>query len=215
MNKELIMVRYGELVTKGKNRSDFIKALYHNIKRMLKKFKTLTYEVKRDHIYIELHEENYEEIKPILKNVSGLASFSLVYKLEKDLELIKTSCLELLKNQNKKTFKIKAKRVDKTFPLHSDDINRQVAKTILQNTNYKVDVHNPDVLLSITIREDCVYLFENEEKGLGGYPLGIQGKALMLLSGGIDSPVASYLMLRRGIQIECIHFASPPLQIIY
>ena len=87
MNKELIMVRYGELVTKGKNRSDFIKALYHNIKRMLKKFKTLTYEVKRDHIYIELHEENYEEIKPILKNVSGLASFSLVYKLEKKKHL--------------------------------------------------------------------------------------------------------------------------------
>lgn len=210
MKKELIMVRYGELVTKGKNRNSFIRALAKNIKRMLGDFQKLSYEVKRDHIYIHLNDEPYEEIKSILKNVSGLYSFSCVYKVEKDLTKIKDSCLLLMNDENKKTFKVRAKRVDKTFPMHSDEINRFIASHILKNTNYKVDVHNPDVLLSITIREDCAYIFTNEELGAGGYPLGIQGKAMMLLSGGIDSPVACYYMLRRGIQIECIHFAAPP-----
>ncbi len=210
MNSELIMVRYGELVTKGKNRNDFIRALARNMKRMLGDFKALTYEVKRDHTYIHLNGEDYEKIKPILKNVSGLASFSCVYKLEKDLDVLKKEALKVLIEENKLTFKVKAKRADKTFPLISDQINREIASHILKNSHYKVDVHNPDILLNITIREDCIYIFINEEKGTGGYPLGIQGKALMLLSGGIDSPVACYYMLRRGIQIECIHYASPP-----
>lgn len=210
MNLELIMVRYGELVTKGKNRNSFIKSLGDNIKRMLSSFKNLTYEIKRDHTYIHLNGEDYEKIKPILKNVSGLASFSCVYKVENDIEKMKDSGLKLLLDENKKTFKVRAKRADKKFPMVSDEINRAIASYILKNSDYKVDVHNPDVMLSLTVREDCTYMFTNEEEGAGGYPLGIQGKALMLLSGGIDSPVACYYMLRRGIKIECIHFASPP-----
>lgn len=210
MNLELIMVRYGELVTKGKNRNSFIRALGNNIKRMLSEFKNLTYEIKRDHTYIHLNGEDYNKIRLILKNVSGLSSFSCVYKVENDIDKISESGLKLLLDENKKTFKVKTKRADKKFPLISDEINRKVAGYILRNSDYKVDVHNPDVLLSITIREDCSYLFTSEEIGAGGYPLGIQGKAMMLLSGGIDSPVACYYMMRRGIQIECIHFASPP-----
>ncbi len=210
MELELIMVRYGELVTKGKNRNSFIKSLGDNIKRMLSSFKKLTYEVKRDHTYIHLNGEDYEKIKPILKNVSGLSSFSCVYKVENDIEKMKVAALKLILDENKKTFKVRAKRADKKFPLISDEINRAIAAHILKNSDYKVDVHNPDVMLSLTVREDCTYMFTNEEEGAGGYPLGIQGKALMLLSGGIDSPVACYYMLRRGIKIECIHFASPP-----
>lgn len=210
MNQERIMVRYGELSTKGKNRKDFIDCLAKNIKRMLKKYSSLTYEVKRDHIYIDLHDEPYEEIASILKNVSGLSSFSLVYRLNNDLDEMKKASLELLLKENKKTFKIRSKRTDKSFPYISDEINRHIAGYILANSSYKVDVHNPDVLVSLTIREDYTYLYINEVKGIGGYPLGMQGKAMMMLSGGIDSPVACYLMLRRGIQIECLHFASPP-----
>lgn len=210
MNQERIMVRYGELSTKGKNRKDFIDCLAKNIKRMLKKYSSLTYEVKRDHIYIDLHDEPYEEIASILKNVSGLSSFSLVYRLNNDIDEMKKASLELLLKENKKTFKIRSRRTDKSFPYISDEINRHIAGYILANSSYKVDVHNPDVLVSLTIREDYTYLYINEVKGIGGYPLGMQGKAMMMLSGGIDSPVACYLMLRRGIQIECLHFASPP-----
>ncbi len=210
MNKEMIMVRYGELTTKGKNRQNFINALVVNIKRMLSDFKKLEYSVKRDHIYIYLNGEDYDKIESILKNVSGLASFSVVYKVENDVEKIKENALQLCLQDGGKTFKVKAKRADKNFSIHSDELNRLVASYILKNSSLKVDVHNPDILLSITIREDCTYIFTSEVKGVGGYPLGIQGKALMLLSGGIDSPVACYYMLRRGIKIECIHFASPP-----
>ncbi len=210
MELEMIMVRYGELMTKGKNRQNFINSLSSNIKRMLKKFTKLSYEVKRDHTYIHLNGEDYEEVSSILKCVSGLSSFSPVYRIEKDLNIIKQAALDLLLKENKATFKVKAKRADKTFPFVSDTINREIASYVLKNSNYKVDIHKPDVLLNCTIREDYCYLFLNTVLGLGGYPLGIQGKAMMLLSGGIDSPVACYYMLRRGIKIECIHFASPP-----
>lgn len=210
MNAELIMVRYGELVTKGKNKINFINALKNNLKRMLKNFSALTFEVKQDHIYIHLNGEDYEKIRPILASVSGLSSFSPVYKTSKDINEIKKISLKLLLDENKQTFKIKAKRADKSYPIISDDINRQTASYILANSAYKVDVHNPDIIVSITIREQCTYVFTSSEIGIGGYPLGIQGKAMVLLSGGIDSPVASYLMIRRGIMVECIHFASPP-----
>lgn len=210
MKLELIMVRYGELVTKGKNQKDFINALYLNIKRMLSDFNNLKYEVKKDHLYIHLNGEDYEKIKPILKKVSGLSSFSPVYKVDNDIDVITNTAYKLALEENKNTFKVKAKRVEKKFPMISDDINRHVASYILKNSSYKVDIHNPDILISITIREDSTYIFLHEELGAGGYPLGIQGKAMMLLSGGIDSPVACYYMLRRGIKIECIHFASPP-----
>ena len=210
MNKEMIMVRYGELMTKGKNRQNFINALFLNIKRMLSNFKNLKYEVKRDHTYIHLNGEDYDLIEPILKNVAGLSSFSIVYKVENDIEKMKEAAFELLKQENKKTFKVKCKRADKKFAICSDDLNRILASHILKNSDYKVDVHNPDILLCCTIREDSTYMFTSEVKGIGGYPLGIQGKAMMLLSGGIDSPVACYYMLRRGIKIECVHFASPP-----
>lgn len=210
MKKELIMVRYGELSTKGKNRNDFINLLGSNIKRMLSKFTKLTYEIRRDHTYIHLNGEDYDEIKNLLKDVSGLSSFSLVYKVNNDIEEMKKACLSLCLEENKKTFKVKARRAEKLFPMVSDEINRSIATHILKNSEYKVDVHNPDVLVSLIVRQNETYIFTSEVKGTGGYPLGIAGKGLMMMSGGIDSPVACYLMMKRGIKMECIHFASPP-----
>ena len=108
------------------------------------------------------------------------------------------------------TFKIRTKRIDKSYPYISDEINRKVATEVLKKTSKRVDVHNPDILLDIEIREDGAYLFTETVKGMGGYPSGTIGKALVMLSGGIDSPVAAYLLLRRGVDITCIHYASPP-----
>ena len=210
MEANIIMVRYGELSTKGKNKGDFIRLLGTNIRHALKKFKNLRFEVKHDHTYIHLNGEVYKDVANRLKDVSGRHSFSPVYKVKNDLNLIKEAALEMANTLNKSTFKVKSKRADKSFSMKSDEINRHVAGHVLANSNYKVDVHNPDVLINITVREEDTYLFSEDEMGAGGYPLGIGGKSLMMLSGGIDSPVAAYLMMKRGIKIECIHFASPP-----
>ena len=210
INYDHIMIRFGELSTKGKNKKDFINTLGVNVKHALKDFKNLEYQVRMDHIYIKLNDTDYEPIIERLKDVSGIYSFSLVMKVDRDIENLKNMVLDLLKKENKNTFKIKAKRADKLYPIISDEINRVIAGYILQNTNYKVDIHNPDVLVSITIRADAAYIFTSDILGAGGYPLGVGGKALHMISGGIDSPVAAYLMMKRGVKIECVHFASPP-----
>ncbi len=210
MQHEMIMIRYGELSTKGKNKRDFINQLARNIKEGLKNFSKIEYQVRHDHIYLILHGEDYLSIATRLKDISGIASFSPVYRVKSEMETILETSLMILKEANGKTFKVRTKRAYKLFPLISDEINRAVATKILKNTDYKVDVHNPDILLQITIREDATYLFIEGDKGAGGYPLGIQGKGLMMISGGIDSPVATYLMMKRGIKMECVHFASPP-----
>ena len=207
---ELIMLRYGELSTKGKNKRDFINLLGCNVKHALKKFSNLTYDIKYDHIYIRLNGEKYDDVSKRLLDVSGIYSFSKVYRLPIDLDVLKKEALKLALAANKKTFKIHTKRPNKSFPIHSEEINRLIAGEILHNSDYKVDVHNPELMINITVREDYIYLFTDETLAAGGYPLGSGGKSLMMLSGGIDSPVAAYLMMKRGIKIECIHFASPP-----
>ena len=205
-----IMVRFGELSTKGKNKSTFVKLLYTNIKYALKDFENITFELRYDHIYIFLNDEDYEPIIARLQDVSGIHSLSLVYRCEKDIEAIKNASLELIKQCEGKTFKVNAKRSDKSFPLHSDEIVRAVAPIILKNTEYRVDVHKPDINVNIEIRDEAAYIFTKTVLGAGGYPLGIGGKSMHMLSGGIDSPVAAYLMMKRGVKVECIHFASPP-----
>lgn len=210
MKYDHIMVRFGELSTKGKNKKDFIFRLGDNIRNALKEYKSLTYQVRMDHIYIKLNDENPEQVIERLKDVSGIYSFSLVIKTDTDIENLKNVVLDLLLKENKKTFKMRAKRADKLYPIISDDINRIIAGHVLKNSEYKVDVHNPDVLVSITIRNDAAYIYTSDILGAGGYPLGVGGKALMMMSGGIDSPVASYLLMKRGVAIECVHFAAPP-----
>ena len=189
-----IMIRFGELSTKGKNKKDFIRTLADNIKNALKDWPELSFETRYDHIYVGLNNLPYEPIIERLQDVSGIHALSLVYRASKDIEDIKNSALALMKEEHGKTFKVKVKRGDKTYPIISDEITRIVAGHVLRNTpELKVDVHNPEILLSI-----------------GGYPLGVGGKTMHMLSGGIDSPVAAYLMMKRGVSIECIHFASPP-----
>lgn len=210
MGKDLILVRFGELSTKGKNISDFIKRLGQDIKERLKVFKTLTYQIEHDHIYIELNDEDFESISSRLKDIPGIGSFSLVKYVEEDLEMIKNECLNIALRTQAKTFKIITKRIDKLFPFHSDEINRIIAGEILRKTNLTVDVRNPELPIHIMIRPGKAYIYSESIKGLGGYPSGIGGKAMMLLSGGIDSPVAAYQMIKRGIRLECIHFSAPP-----
>ena len=205
-----IMVRFGELSTKGKNKKDFIRVLADNIRHALKSFEALEIIVKYDHIYIALHGIDYLPIMERLQEISGIYSLSLVYKCSRDIDIIAQSSLELIKEEEGQTFKIKCRRSDKRYPLISDEITRKVAGYILGNTSLKVDIHHPDITLSIEVRDEASYLYCHTFLGTGGYPLGVGGKTMHMLSGGIDSPVAAYLMMKRGVTIECIHFASPP-----
>lgn len=206
---DYVMVRFGELSTKGKNKKDFIHTLFLNIKHALKDY-DVKVESRFDHIYVYLNGNEYQPIIDRLQDVSGIQGLSLVARIENDIEKIKESSLELIKLEEGKTFKVKVKRSNKKFPLHSEEITRLVAPVILKNTNLKVDVHNPDILLNIEVRDEGTYIFVKTFPGAGGYPLGVAGKSMHMLSGGIDSPVAAYLMMKRGVTIECIHFASPP-----
>ena len=210
MTYDNIMVRFGELSTKGKNKKEFIRILAKNIRNALSDFDRLTYETRFDHIYVQLNGTEPEPVIEVLQDVSGIHSLSLVLKTSAELENLKKVALELIKKEQGLTFKIKCKRADKSYPIISDDIIRHVAGNILSNTKLKVDVHEPDILLSIEIRQEGAYLFCKTYPACGGYPLGVGGKIMHLLSGGIDSPVAAYLLMKRGIKIECIHFASPP-----
>ena len=210
MTYDHIMVRFGELSTKGKNKIDFIRVLANNIKNALRDFSNVSIETRFDHIYVVLNGNDPEPIIEVLQDVSGIHSLSLVYKTDPDIENLKKVSLELIQKEEGQTFKVKAKRADKSYPIISEDIIRHVAGVILANTNLKVDVHNPDILLSIEIRQEGAYVFCKTYPAAGGYPLGVGGKIMHMLSGGIDSPVAAYLLMRRGIKIECIHFASPP-----
>ena len=206
-----IMVRFGELSTKGKNKIDFIRVLYKNIQRALKDFSGLEIYMRHDHIYVVLHDVDYKPVVERLQEISGIQGLSLVYKAkDREIDNIKNIALELINQEEGKTFKVKVKRVDKKYPMVSDEITRVIAGHILRNTKLTVDVHSPDILLSVEVKEEAIYIFSHTFPGAGGYPLGVGGKTMHMLSGGIDSPVAAYLLMKRGVQIECIHFASPP-----
>lgn len=210
MDYNVVIVRFGEMSTKGKNKRDFVFRLAHSIRLNLRNYED-DYEmiIRHDHIYLNI-KNKIDNLVDILKEISGMYSFSLALKIDPDLENIKSEALRILKEENGNTFKIHARRIDKSYPYISDEINRAIAGIILKNTDKTVDVHNPDITLDIEIRDDGAYLFTTTVKGMGGYPSGSTGKCLMMISGGIDSPVASYLLIRRGIEITCIHFASPP-----
>ena len=205
-----IVVRYGELSTKGKNKKDFTRKLTSNIKNRLKDFSNLEYKTLHDGLFIKLNDENFEAISECLKTVFGYAYFSGCLIVERDMETLKKTALALALKDDYKTFKMQAKRSDKQYPLRSDDINRQVAGYILKNSNLKVDVHNPDLTIYVVCDHTNFIIMDKKIKGIGGYPVGINGKALVMTSGGIDSPVAAYMTMKRGLKIECIHFASQP-----
>ena len=199
--EKLILIKYGELTTKKGNRNLFINKLSDNIKVDGKIIK------KRDRMYIIPN--NFDETINKLKKVFGLQGIVVAYKVNTNIEDIKNGVLEVLKNENFKTFKVDTKRANKNFEIKSMDFNNIIGGLVLKNFDCKVDVHNPDIIVHIEIREDT-YIYTNEIKGSGGYPVGIQGKGILMLSGGIDSPVAGYLALKRGIDIDCLYFDSPP-----
>ncbi len=209
---DTVLIRYGELSTKGKNRKDFIKKLDKNIRRMLKDYPNLSFKRTYDRIYIKLTDENPEEIKEKLQKVFGISSFSFTEKVNSNIDDIKAACLRIAKENegSKKTFKVITRRHDKTFPLNSDGINRAVASTILHETSLKVDVHHPELSIQIEVQQNDTYITSEKIPGLGGYPTGINGKVLLMLSGGIDSPVAAFEIMKRGLEVEAIHYASPP-----
>ncbi len=209
---EYIMIRYGELTTKGKNKKDFIKKLAENMRMALADYPSLKFERTRDHIYVHLHGVDPDEISPILKNVFGIRSFSKALKVSNDVDAILEAAKAIMEDKLEKTFKVNTRRANKQFPIHSDEMNRKVASTVLKayDGHLKVDVHNPDTTLVVEIRDEATYLMADTTMGSGGYPVGVGGKAMLMLSGGIDSPVAGYLTMKRGVEIECIHYASQP-----
>ena len=206
---KIILIKYGELTTKGANRNLFINILYNNIKKSLENYNVRIIK-NRVRMFIET-EENIDEIVNILKNIFGIHSIVVATRVNTNTEEIESNVLEIAKDIEFNTFKVETSRTDKRFPISSMDFSRRIGGLILKNIpNIKVDVHNPDYLLEIEIREDYTYIYHKEIPGIGGYPVGVAGKGLLMLSGGIDSPVAGYLAMKRGIKIECVYFESPP-----
>ncbi len=210
MEYNYVVIRYGEIGTKGKNKKDFIKCLYNNIKNSLKKNKKLKFINRFDRFYVELNGENPKPLYSSLDMISGISSYSPCYFVNRNIEDLKESIKKIIEEVDFKTFKVDTKRADKTFDIESMEVNRIIAGVILKNKDVKVDVHNPEIKFNIEIRGEGIYVYHEKYKGIGGYPLGVGGKALVLLSGGIDSPVACFEMMKRGVTIECIHFASFP-----
>lgn len=210
---DLILIRYGEMTLKKKNYKSFLSRLVHNIKTKLETFKKIRYEYTNYRFYIYLNGEDHEEIINILDTISGISSYSLCVKCLPDLNDIASKAINLIKDKNNqnKSFKVETKRGDKTFPLNSIEISQQVATLILESLNdLIVDVHNPDFLLNVDLRKEGTYVFLNHLLGMQGFPAGTGGKALLMISGGIDSPVAGYLTLKKGLKLKAIHFYSPP-----
>lgn len=208
--EKLIMIKYGELSTKGDNIKTFIEKLYNNINKKLKDY-DISITKNKVRMFIDIKDNDEDIIIKKLKEVFGIHSIVVCYKVDKDLDSINAESLKLLKNLKFKTFKVETNRADKTFSYDSMEVSKLVGAYILKNIdNIKVDVHNPEVLLHVEIRSEHTYIYVNEIEGLGGYPTGIQGKGLLMLSGGIDSPVAGYLASKRGIDIDCIYYESPP-----
>ena len=207
---KIILIKYGELTTKKDNRNLFVNILYNNVRDKLSKYDV---KIKKDRVrmFIESANDDIDKIAEDLKEVFGIHRIVICEKVNTNIDEIKELVLKTFKEKDIKTFKIETKRSDKDFPYHSMEINNILGGLILKNIpNIKVDVHNPEYLLKIEIRKDYTYIYTKELSGIGGYPVGVQGKGLVMLSGGIDSPVSAYLAMKRGIKIECIYFESPP-----
>lgn len=212
MEYDHILIRYGELGLKGKNIKKFIIKLQQNIKAALVNFPEVKVTRTLGRLFVILNGQNPEPIVEELQKVFGIYSLSLAIKVNLDEEAIKDAALYALKNEaNVKTFKVNVKRANKQFPIKSQEMNRLLGGHLLRNTeDITVDVHDPDIMIKVEIREQDAYVTSSVAKGAGGLPVGTAGKSLLLLSGGIDSPVAGYLMMKRGVQLEMIHFHSPP-----
>lgn len=208
-----IMVRYGELSTKGKNRKDFIARLGGNIRKSLKNFEDVEIHPNRDRTHVTLNGTDSDAVINRLKKVFGIQNFSPMLKVEKTMEAVQAGALEMMKEQLKPgmTFKINTRRSDKEFAINTDTMNRELGGFILDNfPDNDVKMKNPDITLRVEIRSNGIFLTSEVINGAGGLPVGTAGKGMMMLSGGIDSPVAGYLGMKRGVEMEMVHFFSPP-----
>ncbi|AWM75200.1 tRNA uracil 4-sulfurtransferase ThiI [Lactobacillus kullabergensis] len=208
-----IMVRYGELSTKGKNRKDFIGRLAGNVTKVLREFPQVEIHPRHDRMHIVLNDAPFEEVDQRLKKVFGIQTYSPTIKVEKTLAEIEKTALVLMKETFKKgmTFKVNTKRSDHQFLYDTNELNKMVGDYLFSHMDdLKVEMKHPDIVLRIEVRKDAVYISNQLLHGAGGMPVGTGGRAIMMLSGGIDSPVASYLALKRGVDIDMVHFYSPP-----
>lgn len=211
MEFDHILIRYGEMALKGKNRKKFYSKLQDNLRNTLIEFPDVKVKRTQGRMFVHLNGNNPAPIMEKCKEVFGIQSLSLAIKVPNDEQQIKDAALYALKTSTATTFKISVRRIDKGFPIRSQDFNREVGSYLLVNTSgYTVDVHKPDLDLKIEIRTEATYITTEVIKGAGGFPVGTSGKSLLLLSGGIDSPVAGYLAMKRGVAIEAVHFHSPP-----
>lgn len=209
-----ILVRYGEITTKGRNRNQFINRLRDNIKATFKDLDHMKIRLERDRMYISSSSDaEMEELIKRLPDVFGIQSFSPVAECPTDLEAMKALGKEIVStlDYEGKSFKVNVKRSYKKFPLETYELNRELASYVLTELpGMTVEMKNPDIELRVEVREEATYMMVDIIHGAAGLPVGSNGKALLLLSGGIDSPVAAYLMMKRGVTVEAIHFFSPP-----
>ena len=208
--KKVILIKYGELTTKKDNRKFFIKTLRNNI---LDKLSDYNIAVTDDYyrMFIEVNEDDIDSITSKLKCIFGIHEIAVCYKDENITEEeIKKVSLMVMKEEDFCTFKVETKRSNKSFPVKSMDMNNIIGSLILKNIECKVDVHNPEIILNIEIRREGFYIYTKGIKCLGGYPVGTLGRGLLMLSGGIDSPVAGYMTIKRGVELYYLYFESRP-----
>lgn len=208
-----IMIRYGELSTKGKNRRDFIGRLAGNVQKVLQAYPQVKIHPKHDRLHIVLNGAPFKEIDQRLRLVFGIQTYSPSVRIPKKLSAIEQTSLELMQATWRpgQTFKVNTKRSDHHFEYDTNQLNQLVGDYLFDHlAGLKAEMKHPDLVLRIEVRQDAVYLSSELIKGAGGMPVGTAGKAMMMLSGGIDSPVASYLAMKRGVDIEMVHFFSPP-----
>ena len=213
--KEIILVKNGELALKGLNRSSFEDILIKNMKRRLNDLGKFEFTKSQSTIMVDPIDDDIDldDAVDVVSRVFGIAALSRACVCEKNFEDIKTTALNYLSEEleDAKTFKVEAKRSDKKFPMKSPEICRELGGFLLSKFhNLSVDVHNPDIIVTVEVRDKYAFVRGNNIKGAGGMPTGTSGRAGILISGGIDSPVAAYMMAKRGIELCAIHFASPP-----
>ena len=206
----VILIKYGELSTKKGNRNFFINTLYNNVRNKLKNF-DVKISKDRARMYIIFKDSDLEAIKSIVDKIFGIHMYHIAYVVDTNEESIKKILLESVSRENFKTFKVETKRSDKTFPIHSQEFNRVLGGLLLKNIDgISVDVHNPDLWIKVEIREKQTFIYFNSYNGSGGYPVGTQPRGMLMLSGGIDSPVAGYLAMKRGVVLDAVYFEAIP-----
>ncbi|MCS1350538.1 tRNA uracil 4-sulfurtransferase ThiI [Mechercharimyces sp. CAU 1602] len=210
---DCILVRYGELALKGNNRREFENRLLRNIRQKLKAFYKVKVTKTQGRIFVELGGEEAEPVMEGLQDVFGIVGFSPAMRVPLEYDDICRAAVQIVENSTPRarTFKVIAKRGNKQFPIRSQELNRQVGGHLLQELNdLEVDVHQPELKVHVEVREEAAYVYGNDRPGLGGLPVGSSGRVMLLLSGGIDSPVAGYLALKRGAELHAVHFHSYP-----